>query len=212
MSLENDILNLKEEALRRINTAVANRDIATISKESRHLEEIEKFEKQIAGIRTVVNRLNTVGSKDSEMVISSRSIRLVGRKRGRETREEIVNWLRGQGKQVFHRQGPLYEVNGKLVGIAYASERPNTPNKWWLGLKAAQYDSFVLICEDEYQKVTKFIFPKAFYEKYRDHFSQSENGAQIKFNIWLRDHRFTMQIPMYGDVPIDIYIDAFDNI
>ncbi|MGD1042655.1 MAG: hypothetical protein ABR913_06275 [Sedimentisphaerales bacterium] len=212
MDLENDILNLKEESLGRIKNAVANRDVATISKESRRLEEIEKFEKQMAGIKMGMDRLNAFGPQNSETMIPSRSIRLMGRKRGRETREEIINWLRGQGKQVFHKQGPLYEVNGKLVGIAYASERPITPNKWWLGLKEAQYDSFVLICEDEYQKVTKFIFPKAFYEKYHDHFSKSENGAQIKFNIWLRDHRFTMQIPMCGDIPIDIYIDAFDNI
>jgi hypothetical protein len=212
MDLEKEVLNQKEAARERIKAAIERGDDAAILNETRVLEGLVKISKQLSDAKQGLEWIKDGGRKASEFRQLSESARAIGLKRSSEIRDEFFNVLRSKGRSVSHMRRTLYEIDKKLVGIAYASERPSAPNRWFLGLPAARYDAFILLCEDEYKKSTRFIFPKTFYEKYCNYFSKDKSGGQMKFNITLRGDRYTIQIPGFDDININQYIDAFDHI
>ena len=212
MDLKQVIFDLKEQAIQRLTDAISRRDMAAISDGTRTLENLEKIEKKLGEITMDLERLIASGNHAAEPVVSSKSSKKLSLERAREIRNQFVALLETQGRAVSRIQGQrLYSIDKKLVGIGYASEQ--SPNKWWIGLPMKQYDALVLLCEDEYRKVAKFIFPKSFYEKYRENFSKNKKGNEIQFNIALEDHHYTMQMPGCGhDISIDIYENAFNNL
>lgn len=212
MDLEKEVLNQIEEVRRQIKAALERGDDNAILNESRKLEGLKKISKQLSDIKLGLEMIEKSKNHSSGFRQLSSSARAIGLERSHVVREEFFTLLRSEGKTISHIRRTLYDIDKKLVGIAYASERPNTPNRWFLGLPADQYGAFILLCENEYKQLKRFIFPKAFYEKYCNYFSKDSSGGQLKFNIALRGDLYTMKIPEFNDVNINQFIDAFSNL
>ncbi len=212
MDLEKEVLNQVEEVRRHIKEALERGDDNAILSESRKLEGLKKISKQLSDIKIGLELIEKSKNHSSNFKQLTSSARAIGLERSHEVREEFFKLLRSKGKTISHIRRTLYDIDKKLVGIAYASERPNTPNRWFLGLPADHYNAFILLCEDEYKQLKRFIFPETFYEKYGNYFSKDSSGGQLKFNIALRSDRYTMKIPEFDDININQFIDAFNNL
>lgn len=131
---------------------------------------------------------------------------------GKEERRNFIREAEKRGIILSEEKGQLYrDKSNGLVGIAYASERENTPNRWFLGLPNKKYHSIILICRNENYKTIYFIFPYSLCTKYQDKLSKDKTGGQIKFNI-LQKNGFKFSIPGSESITIDEYINKFDNI
>lgn len=102
--------------------------------------------------------------------------------------------------------GKYKTQSGKVVGIAYASER--RPGRWWLGLPKREYDAVVLLCEDGSDRILPFALPKVFYTEHKNNLSLV--SGQIKFNVFSKFSKFYLSVPKKGNIDVDLYLEAFD--
>ena len=116
------------------------------------------------------------------------------------------NWLLEQGAQGY----PLRQVKGvvyetqmqRRVGIACATERPKTINKWFLGLPDEHYDVVVLLCEDDSREVLDFVLPADLISPIWNLLSRS--GGQVKFHVERNGVNWVLRIPGTGSRSINL--------
>jgi hypothetical protein len=209
MDITEEIRTLKTQKLREVADSAATGDVPTVLSHTRIVETLEKLEKQLNEITTTFNALKrSTNRPDSDLIDTG----LSHKQMGQIMREKFAEKIRDLGIKASQIRGVRYKIgNDKNAGIAYASERPGSPNKWWLGLPKEDFDVIVLLCKDEYEKVIDFIFPKEFYDVHKNSFSEDQNG-QLKFNIMLRNGSYTMKLPGKRNIFINEYIGAIKNL
>ena len=99
----------------------------------------------------------------------------------------------------------------RCVGIATASETEKYPNRWFLGLAPADYDGFVLLCEDRSGLECRFVAPPHLAASLLPKLSRDEVG-QIKFHVTRDDGHFYLDVPSHGRVAIDALREQFANL
>lgn len=209
MDIGNQIQQLKNQKLKAIEEAAKSGNVQSILLHTKAIEKLEKMQKDYGELSISLELLKqnptSPASSDINPLISHK-------KRGQLKRAEFVKEAFAQGIEMIHIKGQKYKINNNgFVGIAYASERSPSPNKWFLGLPSDNSMAMVLLCDDEYNKTTTFVFSKEFYEKYKNQFSKDHFG-QYKFNIALREGRYTMKLPHIDDIYINEYISKFQNL
>ena len=139
--------------------------------------------------------------------ISSGGSNRGGKARGRECRHAFVrretqrgNALRGKG-QLFRNPA------GAIVGIAYGEEKKERRNTWFLGLPAGAFQTAVLLCETQSEKIKVFRLPASFIQRYGRNLSVSKKFNQAKFRVDLRGSHYELSTTV-GPVDITEYLDA----
>jgi len=205
MDLQFRINQIKNERLRKIKEAATNSDTDSIISNSKILEEVERLEKKL---NEISNTLDNLESYTFEITNEKNIEEVSAKERGNIRRNEFIEKIKTIGINLIQKRGVIYKINdGRLIGIASASER--IPNKWFLGLPGNNYDHVVLLCENSKKEVLSFILSKDFYKKYENNLSSDSNG-QIKFNIYLRNGKYQINIPQTGNINIDEFIDKYD--
>lgn len=196
---------LKAEKMKAMEAALSQNNAGSLVSNSKELERIIKVESQIREVSRMLDHLECEVN-EPEVIASEPGIS--AKKQGKIARQCFVGEIKKRGLEVHLKKGQLYLIQGKLVGIAYASER--TPNKWFLGLPIEDYDAIVLLCKDDTGRTTKLILPKGFYEKHKNYFSKGQYKDQIKFNVSGLNGRFAVKLT--GKDPIDVteYIDTYE--
>jgi hypothetical protein len=208
MDIQQSIVAERTIRLKEIAEAALRGDTSRISANAKVLEQLDRLQQRYVQLS---EEFRSIGSNEKPNPRSSLPDEMSAKARGRMFRDEIIEEIRKLGHTVHRERGVLCTMApDKLLGIAYASEIQ--PRKWWLGLPIETYHAFVLLCENEHKEMTRFIFPRAFYDKHSDKFSRDSAKNQLKFNIELRDGLYTMKIPGQGDVPINSYIDKFEHL
>lgn len=218
MDLKKRLENLKGKILTKIGEAAKKGSTEEISYSARIIEEIERLIKRWEEINSAIDLLeNKVNSSTNleevisipteNMLISKKFEGLSPKKKGKVCRDEIIYELEKKGISLHHMAGTTYKTrNGKLVGIAYASER--LPNRWFLGLPSKNYNSAILMCENKNGKFLNFILSEDFLRKYIKMLSQDDYG-QIKFNIFFKNEHYQLRIPGEGYVNIDNFLNNY---
>jgi hypothetical protein len=210
MNVEDKILNLKEETKTKIEQALKNNNTDAIVAAAKDLDLIGRLEKQYREIETAIISFAQRGSFDMD---KSKKINKSFKQIGKEERENFIREAETRGIILSKEKGQLYrDISNGLVGIAYASECENTPNRWFLGLPNKEYRTIVLICRDEHLKTTYFIFPYTFCTQYQDKFGTDKKDEQIKFNVSVKNGIYTIKVPDSEPIIINEYIDKYDNI
>ena len=89
-----------------------------------------------------------------------------GKARGRECRQAYVRRETQRGNPL-RGKGQLYRnSSGHVVGIAYGEEKKERRNTWFLGLPAGTFQSAVLLCETQQEKIKVFCLPASFVQRY----------------------------------------------
>jgi hypothetical protein len=87
------------------------------------------------------------------------------------------------------------------VGVAYASEHADRPDKWWLGLRDEPYSVIVLLCEDQKGKVLDFVIPSQTFSPFWKSFSR--HGGQVEFHVERTGSNHALRVPGGSSVPIN---------
>lgn len=107
---------------------------------------------------------------------------------------------------LLESKGAIFSTNSReAVGIAYASERQQ--NRWFLGLPDSNYHAFVLLCEPKIGGMKRFILPRDFYQRIRNHLSVKNN--QLKFNVSKKKSRYYLSVPSIGNIDISDYLENY---
>jgi hypothetical protein len=195
MDLKKRIENLKGKILTKIEGAAKKGDTEEILSNSRIVEEAEKLIKRWEEINSAVDVLEKRANSNiiippEKILISKNFEGGSPKKKGKVKRNDL-----------FHVEGTTYKTqNGKLVGIAYASER--LPNRWFLGLPLKDYNSVILICENKSGDFLNFVLPEDFLGRFLKKLSHDDFG-QVKFNIFLKGENYQLRIPGEGYDNVD---------
>jgi len=107
-----------------------------------------------------------------------------GKIAGEKARGELLATLQEHGvrlvragKRVFHTP------SGRKLGIAYASEVPERPDKWWLGLPDEPFDIVVLLCRSLDGGLSEFVLPSHFVTQVWPQLSRNSSGQRI-FHVY----------------------------
>jgi len=112
----------------------------------------------------------------------------------RNARSLGISLLRLRGDRVF------VSPDGEKIGIACATERPQGPDKWWLGLPDYKYKAIVLLCKDRLGKTHDFVVPWNFLEPLWKLFSRS--GEQVEFHVERQGTGYHIRIRGGGSRPL----------
>jgi hypothetical protein len=89
-----------------------------------------------------------------------------------------------QGIQLHRRTEVIYQTrSGKNVGMPFATELPDTPDRWWLGLPDEHFDAIVLLCETGAGQLLDFVLPSEFVSEIWDSLSR-DSRDNVKFSVF----------------------------
>ncbi len=206
MDLRTRIKTIKAQEMEKAARAASLGNISALGLHTRQVEKLDKLEREYEEIDRA---LAAIEAGTTAPLDPAKPQWASAKKRGQMAREEFVRTAREKGYGLEHYKGVLY-TNGadKIIGIAYASER--CEKRWWLGLPLEDYHAFVLLCENKQGHVTRFVFPKEFYNQHRHDFSRKKDGSGVEFNIALAEGRYVLKVPGHRPgVSINIYINKF---
>lgn len=211
MDLEARIQKAKQKGIQAVQDAARRGDISSVVAISRELEQIEAVLKRKEALMEEARRLlDVLDGKSVTPPAVDENLGPSQKAKGRAMRERFIAECEKRGIRTERIRGQIWRVSGKTVVIAYASERPSRPNRWFLGVPVGEYDAVVLICEDSDQKVTTFVIPREFYEQHRNNISRDSGGQQLKLNVAEANGRYSIVIPGEGTFTINPYIDAIE--
>jgi hypothetical protein len=210
---EIELQKLKERPIREINNAENQSNTKKIIEAYKKLEEIWKLEAKNNELRLALQNIQ----KGETFVMSADvqnkkiTVKVSSKGRGKSARMKFVELLRKRGFNCQNTKGQTYNINDKVVGIAFASGH-NKTNKWFLGLKSGlNYHTIVLLCETDSDKLTAFIFSSETFKKYSSLLSK-DTGGQFKFNVYRTSDTYQLKIPGDGVIELDKFVDAFENL
>ena len=126
--------------------------------------------------------------------------------RGRAWRLEYVKSKAQTGERLQRVTETLYQTPVGLVrGIAYASESPKRPDKWFLGLPKDQFQEVVLICESLDGSAVQIHLPPIFMDEHGRNFSSAH--GQTLFNVIRNAGKFIVSIPNTRPVELTKYTE-----
>ena len=129
------------------------------------------------------------------------------RARGQIRRKEYVERLLRAGVNLSPWRGALYKKpDGRIVGIAYASER-RRKNFWFLGLPKNEFDEAVLLCEADGSTMLEVSLSTAFFAKYGSKLGASQAG-QTHFQVERRSLYVYVRVPTVG--PVNEWVDVHE--
>lgn len=125
--------------------------------------------------------------------------------RGKSARAEWLSQLAKSGILLAQMEGRIYETTKRArVGIAYASEQADRPDKWWLGLRDEAYSVVVLLCQDGNGKLLDFVIPIQALSPFWKIFSR--HGGQVEFHVERTGPNFALRVPGGRAVPMNSFL------
>jgi len=108
-------------------------------------------------------------------------------------------------------RGRIYETSKRArVGIAYASEQAERPDKWWLGLRDEPYSVIVLLCQDGNGKLLDFVIPIQTLSPFWKVFSR--HGGQVEFHVERAGSNYALRVPGGRSVPMNSFLAEYKSL
>jgi hypothetical protein len=181
-----------EEAAKKGHTDEVNR-LARVPKECEDaMDLLQSLESRIVRIEVELHRRSTqpqVGVARAKEAMVRRPIhassQISPRRKANEVRTAYVHDL-GQrlGKRLRRRSEVIYETqSGKSVGMPYATELAELPDRWWLGLPDRHFDFVVLLCGTGTDQLLDFVFPSDFVSEVWNSLSR-DSMHHVKLNVF----------------------------
>lgn len=220
MGLKNDIQEFKEKVITDIENSAKKGKSADIVFLSKLLEEteglimnLERYEIQFNSLKRKYEMPSANQQSHKQIIshtINSDENKISAKERGEQRRQAFIKKANAEGIILTQVKGVIYRTpSNAIVGIASASEK--SPNHWFLGLPSKNYDTVVLLCENDRGELATFIPPKEFISKYLPNMSRDRKG-QIKFNISYKFGTYYMTIPGVENQKLDQMKDRFDHL
>jgi hypothetical protein len=147
----------------------------------------------------------TVGGVSSVSTQSSRKAR------GKSARAEWLSQRAKSGVLLTQVEGRVYETAKRArVGIAYAGEQANRPDKWWLGLRDQAYSVIVLLCRDGNGKLLDFVVPSQTLSPFWRIFSR--HGGSVEFHLERTGPNYALRVPGGRSVPMNSFLAEYKSI
>ena len=218
MDLHTQLTTLKKRFLKKISDAALEGNTARVSDLSAIVTRIEDDERQIAEVseraEIYEKQINSpapslLSESTLEHVRFSESRKGLGRRTGREAREQFIKSLGELGYRVTPKERGLYQTPAKKsVVIPFANEQK--PSRWFLGIQDAKYDVVILLCKKDDGKLCAFVLPRDFLDKFWDSLSRSH--GQVKFNVLEDGGNYHLLVPGRPYESVSRFLDAYGPI
>jgi hypothetical protein len=215
MNLKDDLAGLSSEIHARIREATQKNETESVIANARILEELEDIRRLFSSLESRYQNLKVrfghpTGNQLS-LSAEEKTVRVISAKaQGMKRREGFLKIALQRGIELTQIKGVQYRSrDNKLVGIASAVE--DKRGRWFLGLAPADYDTFVLLCEDKNKRVITIISTVSFAKDVLPRLSTDITG-QIKFNVKRFNDRFFLTIPNEREQSLDGMIDNYENL
>ena len=214
MSLRDEITNLRESILQRVEHAARNGSARDVVGSSKLLEATEEL---LGSYDSVESRLQEIKSKvdGPQVVAPPRPVvdqGLSAKAKGEERRQAFLADAKSHGIEITRIRGVRYRSpNHPCIGIASASETDNYHNRWLLGLPPDRYDGFVLLCEDRTGQIHRFIAATSFSGEVLPRLSR-DNTGQIKFHVTRSGGRFFLDVPNGERQSLNALLEKFEDL
>jgi len=198
MTSREELIQLRTQAFQRIaDSAKKGRTdevirLGRIPKECEDaMDLLKSLESQIARIEVELQRSNPrpqvseVRAKEGLKGPTRASSQVSPRRKANEVRTAYVNDLSHKlGSHLRRRSEVIFETQlGKSVGMPYATELTNLPDRWWLGLPDEHFDFLVLLCETDSGELLDFVFPPEFVSEIWSSLSR-DGKKHVKLNVF----------------------------
>lgn len=165
------------------------------------LKKLQDLEAEVAAIEARLREAPGTGTNSLEgapSVESSASVpgKLSPRARAKQGRSAFLGKLRSQGIQLRQLDELVFQTtSGKKVGMPYATELEDLPDRWFLGLPDERFDIVVLLCQDG-SGLHEFVFPSGFVSQIWHSLSRGKHGVKrgVKFNILRNGPNFELRL------------------
>lgn len=218
--MKQEIEKIKKRQMKALKKSVEAGDVHTIVLHTKIVEDVEYMLNRYIDLENSFKHLeNKIKSFQTNKALPTESFStqlsdsaiqdkpLSNREIGALKRHEFVRDIKlHEDFTLLESKGAIFSTNSReAVGIAYASERQQ--NRWFLGLPDSDYYAFVLLCQPKIGGMKRFILPRDFYQRIRNHLSEKNN--QLKFNVSKRKSRYYLSIPNMGNIDISDYLENY---
>ena len=216
MSLRDEITQLRESILQRIEHAARTGSARDVFGSSRLLEATEEllgsYDSLESRLQEIKARVHGANGVSPQCPSPEKTNGLSAKAEGKRRREAFLADARSRGIEMIRIKGVRYRSpNHNCVGIASASETDKYRNRWFLGLAPSSYDGFVLLCEDKTGQVHRFVADSDFSALVLPQLSR-DNAGQIKFHVTRNGGRFYLDVPGSERLSMNALLERFEHL
>lgn len=188
---------IQRSVLRKITDSASKADLQGVRVWGEAASEFERLSAEAKDIEARLKRFEMALSAEHVNGVRAeasrpRMPRTFGRAGGAAARNAWTNHLNAKG--IFLRgNGTRYSTeSNKSVGVAFANELPEFPNKWWLGLPDTRWDIIALLCNDSTGRLIDIVISDLRPSQWD---ALSRSAGQVKFNVRRDAKVFTLLLP-----------------
>ena len=216
MSLRDEITQLRETILQRVEHAARTGSARDVVGSSKLLEATEgllgSYDSVESGLEKIKSRLNGAPGTISQCPVPVESNGRSAKVKGEKRRQAFLEDARSRGIEMTRIKGVRYRSpNHNCVGIPSAGESDDYRNRWFLGLPPYSYDGFVLLCEDRTGQIHRFVAASDFSNQVLPRLSR-DNAGQIKFHVTRDGGRFYLDVPGSERLSINALLERFEDL
>lgn len=223
MTIADRLRSLKARVMNEIGEAARKHDTRRIDMLSKLASRIEEDERVLSGVEqhVVEYQKEISGTKPPSIPPPSAggtqqysrkgSGGVSKRTEGRDARRKFVDALQRRGIQLIHLGGKIYRTpGGRRVGIPFANELEDKPDRWFLGLKDGNYDAVVLLCSQGDGETLEFILPRDFLRGFWS--SLSRNAGEVKFNLVRDGANYYLLVPPQRRESVNRFLSVYQTL
>jgi len=212
-----ELQQIESLLLDQIASAASHRNAAAVAALSGLAKECELLKTDLASLNRRVEALKSksalngswASSTISQTFTYSAEAPAISRKAaGAQARNEWVAEIQARGIYL-HGHGTRYQtVQGQSVAVAFANERPEAENQWFLGLPDAPPDVAVLLCKSREGQRHDIVLPISHLREVWRVLSRSQSG--VKFNIRKEASLFLLLVPRNNPLDVTRYVGNYE--
>jgi hypothetical protein len=210
---------LWERIAQRATEAVLQRDVAGLTRWRDAAEEFDLLLKETQSLEKKVLAFELAIENPSQPaatpvpVLSNKVVelpeRLSPKTMGSLIRTEWIEQLGNTHGIELVGHGKRYRTKSDVsIGIAFANELPNMPNRWFLGLPDERVDIVSLLCQSKDRQVYDIVLPVTELGPKWDDLSRSK--GQLKFNIRKDGSNFFLLVPRNEPIIVTKHVGNYD--
>lgn len=207
-----EVGNLRGRILARIAEIARSGNVPELMALTARANECERLLRDFRDIEDRWTSLSTFGQSPAPLDPGQPTLSAPGarsaKRDGAMRRAQWVDALKAKGI-VLRGSAKRYTTgSGVTVGLAFANERPERPDKWFLGLANESTEIAVLLCRSRAGRMYDLVIPVATLGRAWDLLSRSR--GQIKFNVAKERAEIYLQIPGTERLNVTQYLSDYE--
>jgi hypothetical protein len=217
MDTQAELKYMQSLLLDRLSSAISNRDFAAVAALSGLAKECEALEAEFASLtrrveaaKSALNGFSSWSTASQKLPQFAEAPIVSPKAAGAQARNEWVAGLRAQGISLHGHRKRYQAARGQSVAVAFANERPDSENRWFLGLPDEPTEIAVLLCKSLDGKLHDIVLPVSRLPEVWRALSRHKN--EVKFNVKKDTSRLLRLVPRNEPLDVTRYVGHYESL